>query len=173
MQGRLTTGVIVTGFAMLLYPLLTGWATSHTAAQGKPSDQSDSSETQASSQAQATTIIHIATSASSPADAKRILTGFSMARHSAEAGRKTVIYLNGGAVKLATTGLSLADEVGSVLDVDKQFSEMTDQGIQIYAAKSNIAGESASSDELRSGIKSLTGTELFKKIASDTVVLSF
>ena len=167
MRGRHQPFLIATGLGLLLWPVLAGLAVA---------DKSGSSAKEAaakSSSANGMTVIHIATAATSPADAKRIATGFMMAQDSAKAGRKTIVYLNGGAAKLATQGLSLAPDISGPLQLGNHLSTMNQNGIQIFAATANVPGVELNSGNLRSGIKPLSAVELFKKITPQTVVLSF
>ena len=167
MRGRHPLFIVAAGLGLLLCPVLAGLAVA---------DKSGSSEKGAaakSSSANGMTVVHIATAASSPADAKRIATGFMMAQDSAKAGRKTIVYLNGGAAKLATQGLSLASDISGPLQLSSHLSTMKQNGIQIFAATANVPGMELNSGNLRSGIKPLSAVELFKKITPESVVLSF
>ena len=169
MRGRQIRWLMAAGLGALLG---LGLSPGPAAAQ-KPDRGGSSSSASSSSAAKGMTVIHIATSATSPAAAKRIVTGFAMARHSAQAGRKTIVYLNGAAAKLATTGLSLASEISGTLQLDKHFSSMKQNGIQVFAATTNVPGVKLNSGSFRSGVKPLSAVKLFQKMTPQTVVLSF
>ena len=167
MRGQHQPLIITAGLALLLCPVLAGLA-----AADKSGSSAKGSAAKSSS-ANPVTVVHIATAASSPADAKRIATGFMMAQDSAKAGRKTIVYLNGGAAKLATQGLSLASSISGPLQLGEHLSTLKQNDVQIFAATANVPGMELNSGKMRSGIKPLSAVELFKKITPQTVVLSF